>query len=151
MVIQDEWKKPETILYYDYMKGGVDIVDLLSTMASIKVKTKPWSNIVVLLILDTARTYGRTFFSEYSRKSLFNHEFTGRLGKALVIRFINQYYANSFVLHISFIYRFTVYSLCSNRIKSRKWEKWRGNEYLLFMQRENTWRIIRKEGQSPQQ
>ena len=100
--------------------GGVDIVDLLSTMASIKVKTKPWLNIVVLFILDTARTYGRTFFSEYSRKSLFDHEFTGRLGKALVIRFINQYYANSFGLHTSFIYPFTVYSLCSNRIKSRK-------------------------------
>lgn len=46
-LIKNERNEPEPIVYYNYMKGGVDIVDLLSTMASIKVKAKRWSNIVL--------------------------------------------------------------------------------------------------------
>lgn len=46
-LIKDERNKPESIFYCDYIKDGVDIVDLFSAMASIKVKTKRWSNIVL--------------------------------------------------------------------------------------------------------
>ena len=46
-LIKNERNELEPIVYYNYLKGGVDIVDLLSTMASIKVKAKRWSNIVL--------------------------------------------------------------------------------------------------------
>ena len=107
-LIKNERNEPEPIVYYNYMKGGVDIVDLLSTMASIKVKAKRWSNIVLSSFLKLEETNGGTLFNKCNEKYISNLEFNGRLGKALVIPFIQQWYANSIGLHISVIHPFIV-------------------------------------------
>ena len=41
-VSKDQWAKVHPIVYYDHMKGGVDVEDLISAMASTWVKNKRW-------------------------------------------------------------------------------------------------------------
>ena len=42
-VSKDQRKKPDPIVYYDHMKGGVDVVDLVPIGASTRAKTKRWT------------------------------------------------------------------------------------------------------------
>ena len=63
-VSKDERRKPEALVYYDYMKGGVDVVDLVSTMLSTRVKNKHWP------------LNALTLYNEINRERLSNFEFT---------------------------------------------------------------------------
>ena len=90
-VSRDERLKPHPIVYYDHMKGGVDIVDLLSTMLSTRVKSRKWTMNAFAFLLDTVRTNSKRLFKECCKeKNLTNFEFTWRLGKELVSPFIQQ-------------------------------------------------------------
>ncbi len=91
-ISKDERKKPEPIVYYDHMKGGVDIVDLLSTMLSTRCKTRRWPCNANFFILDTVRTNTRTLYNECNKEKLSNFEFTWQLAKELVSPLIQQRY-----------------------------------------------------------
>ena len=93
-ISKDERKKPAPIVYYDHMKGGVAIVDLLSTMLSTRFQTKRWPCNANFFICDSVRTNARTVYNECNRLNLSNFEFTWMLGKELVLPFIQQRYAN---------------------------------------------------------
>ena len=54
-VTKDHRKKPQVLTMYDHTKGGVYVVDLLSTSHSTRIKTKRWSLNALAFIFDTCR------------------------------------------------------------------------------------------------
>ena len=57
-VSKDQWAKVHPIVYYDHMKGGVDVEDLISAMASTWVKNKRWmDNECSLFMLERYEIY----------------------------------------------------------------------------------------------
>lgn len=90
LVSHDERVKPAPIVYYDHMKGGVDIVDLLSCMNSTRFKTPRWTMNALAFLLDTVRTNARTLYNEINNTKLSNFQFTWNLGKQLVMPFIQM-------------------------------------------------------------
>ena len=52
-VTNDQRKKPQIHSMYDHTKGGVDVVDLLSTSHSTRIKSKRWPINAFAFILDT--------------------------------------------------------------------------------------------------
>ena len=91
-VTKDERKKPSPILYYDHLKGEVDVVDLCSTILMTRSKNKRWVFNATLFILDTGRTNPKILYNEINMKKLSNFDFTWKLGKGLVLPYIQQRY-----------------------------------------------------------
>ena len=54
-VTKDQLKKPQVHTFYDHTKGGVDVVDLLSTSHSTRIKSKRWPLNAFAFILDTGQ------------------------------------------------------------------------------------------------
>ena len=101
-VTNDQRNKPQIHSMYDHMKGGVDVVDLLSTSHSTRIKSKRWPINAFAFILDTCRTNAKTIFQD-NGKPLSNFEFTYAIGKGLVLPAIQQRYANSNGLQIAVV------------------------------------------------
>ena len=83
-VTKDQRRKPNVIVFYDYTKGGVDVVDLIAKMST-RIKNKRWIINSLAFVLDTARTNAKTIFMENTKSNISNFEFTWNLGKALVL------------------------------------------------------------------
>ena len=97
-VSQDKRTKPQPIVYYDHMKGGVDVVDFITAVASTRVKSKRWTINALAYTLDTVRTNSKTLFNEVNCarnpefKPLSTFEFTWELGRALALPWIQERY-----------------------------------------------------------
>ena len=87
-VSKDLRTKPEPLVYYDHMKGGVDVIDLVSLGATTRAKTKRWTLNANWFLCDTLKTNAKTLFNEINSEKLSNFEFTWKLGKELVTPFI---------------------------------------------------------------
>ena len=83
-ITKDVRLKPNVIVFYDYTKGGVDVVDLLAKMST-RLKNKRWVINALAFVLDTVRTNAKTIYMENTKKKITNFEFTWNLGKALVL------------------------------------------------------------------
>ena len=95
-VIKDERRKPDVYVTYDHTKGGVDIVDLIYTHNSTRIKQKRWPLNTFAFLLNTTHTNAITILSEsQSHVKLPSFEFTYRLGKMLVFPNIDRRYSNS--------------------------------------------------------
>ena len=94
-VTKDERRKPDIHKLYDHTKGGVDVVNLISTSCTTRIKNKKWSINASAFILDTVRTNAKTILQESTAKlNMSNFEFTYALGKLLVLPQIERRYAN---------------------------------------------------------
>ena len=82
-VTKDEKRKPQVHTLYDHTKGGVDVVDLVSSNCSTRIKSKRWPLNSLASILDTARTNANTILKENNVK-MSTHEFTYQLFKSSV-------------------------------------------------------------------
>lgn len=95
-VTKDERRKPNIHTFYDYTKGGVDVVDLVSSHNTTKMKVKRWPLNALAFILDTVRTNAKTILGESANPSILSSfEFTYQLGKLLVIPNIQRRYENN--------------------------------------------------------
>ena len=83
-VANDQRKKPQIHSMYDHTKGDIDVVDLLSTSHSTRIKPKRWPINTFAFILDTCRTNAKTILQD-NDKPLSNFEFTYAIGKGLVL------------------------------------------------------------------
>ena len=101
-VTNDQRKKPQIHSMYDHAKGGVDVVDLLSTSHSTRIKSKRWPINAFAFILNTCRTNTKTILQD-NDKPLSNFEFTYAIGKGLVLPAIQRRYANSNGLQIAVV------------------------------------------------
>ena len=86
----DERKKPHVMVFYDKMKGGIDVVDYISSFISTQMKSKRWTMNTFAYSLDTARTNALTLFKEVHTHSPSNFTFTWNLGKALVFPHVQR-------------------------------------------------------------
>ena len=87
---------------YDHTKGGVDIVDLLSTNHLTRIKSKRWPLNALAFVLDTCRTNAKTILGDNNIK-VTDFEFTYELGKALVLPSIQQQSENPNGLQIQIL------------------------------------------------
>ena len=79
-VTKDIRRKPQVLTFYDHTKGGVDVVDLISSSLSTRVKSKRWPINCSSFLLDTVRNNSMTI-SRNNGVSFTNHEFTYQLGR----------------------------------------------------------------------
>ena len=98
-VTGDQRLKPQVHTMYDHTKGGVDIVDLMSTMHSTRIKCRRWPINVLAFLLDTARTNAKTILQDNNVK-MSNFQFTYELGKALCLPLIKRRYESNNGLQI---------------------------------------------------
>ena len=91
-ISQDQPLNPKPIVYHDHMKGGVDVVDLVSIGATTRSKTRRWPVNANSFLCDTVKTNSRTLYNEINNNKLTNFEFTFQLAKKLVLPFIQQRY-----------------------------------------------------------
>ena len=101
-VTNDQRKKPQIHSMFDHTKGGVDVVDLLSTSHSTRIKSKRWPINAIAFILDTCQTNAKTILQD-NGKPLSNFEFTYAIRKGLVLPAIQRRYANSNGLQIAVV------------------------------------------------
>ena len=94
-VTKDEWKKPDIHKLYDHTKGDVDVVDLISTSCTTRIKNERWPLNAFAFILDTDQTNAKTIHQDSTGKlKTSNFEFTYALGILLVLPEIERTYAN---------------------------------------------------------
>ena len=90
---KDQQKKPRIHTVYDSTKGGVDVIDLLLTTHSTRIKSRRWPLNALEFILDTGRSNAKTIFQDNGIK-LTNFEMTcNNLGKELVLPAIIRRYS----------------------------------------------------------
>ena len=87
-------KKTDVMIFYDKSKGGLDVVDLISSSITTRMKTKRWPMNAFAFSLDTARTNARTLFNELREDSTSesNFHFSWNLGKSLILPQIEKRY-----------------------------------------------------------
>ena len=90
-ITRDERMKPNVNCFYDHTKGGVDVVDLISSSLSTRIKCKKWPINCLAFLLHTVRTNAKTILHE-NGYSMTNYEFTYQLGKSLVVPNVERRY-----------------------------------------------------------
>ena len=103
-VTNDKQKKPHVHVMYDHIKGGVDIVDLLSTIRSTRIKSKRWSLNALVFVLGTCRTNAKTIVGDNDIQ-VTNFEFRYELSKALVLPSIQRRFKNQNSLQIKILHK----------------------------------------------
>ena len=84
-VTKDQRVKPNVHNFY-HTKRGVDVVDLVSTHNTTKMKNWRWPIDALPFVLDTVRTNAKTILAESSNPATTSFfEFTCTLGKLLVL------------------------------------------------------------------
>ena len=94
--------KPQPIVFYNYTKGGVDIVDLLSSSLSTRIKSKR-----LVFLLDTVRTNSRTIYLERKDTNISNFQYNWILGKSLVLPHMQRRFKNPVGLQASVLQKMT--------------------------------------------
>ena len=103
-VTKDVRRKPSVHTFYDYTKGGVDVVDLLSSHSTTKMKVKRWPLNALAFILDTVRSNAKCILSEVQPdKQMTTFAFTWELGKMLTLPLVQRRYENVKGLRIELI------------------------------------------------
>ena len=93
-VTKDKRRNRQAHTFYDHTKDGVDVVDLISSNCSTRIKSKRWPLNSLAFILDTERTYANTILKENNLK-MSTHEFTYQLARALCLPSVQHRYDSS--------------------------------------------------------
>ena len=113
-ISRDLRTKPQPIVFYDYTKGGVDIVDLLSSSLSTRIKSKRWTINALVFLLDTVRTNSRTIYLERKDTNISNFQYTWKLGKSLVLPHMQRRFNNPVGLQASVMQKMWAYEWHNN-------------------------------------
>ena len=90
-VTRDERMKPNVHCFYDHTKGGVDVVDLISSSLSTRIKCKRWPINCLAFLLDTVQTNAKTILHE-NGYLMTKNEFTYQLGKSPIAPNVERRY-----------------------------------------------------------
>ena len=95
-VTKDQRAKPSVHTFYDHTKGGVDVVDLVSSHNTTKIKNRRWPINALAFVLDIVRTNAKTTLAESSNPAApSSFEFTYSSGKLLVLPHLQRRYRDS--------------------------------------------------------
>ena len=62
-VTKDEKKKPQIFKFYDFSKGGTDLIDQRTGKYTTSIKSNKWTKKAICFMLDVARTNSQTIFA----------------------------------------------------------------------------------------
>ena len=93
-VTKDERRKPLVHTFYDHTKGSVDVVDLISSNWSTRIKSKRWPLNNLAFIFDTARTNANTILKESNAK-MSTHELTYQFARDLYLPSVQRRHDSS--------------------------------------------------------
>ena len=94
-VMKDSKLKPDVLKFYDHTKGGVDLVDLISSDSSTQMKYAKWTINTLAFVLDTIRTNAYTIMHENCPdKKISTFEFSWLLGKSLIVSHVHRRFQN---------------------------------------------------------
>ena len=92
---RDKRCKPESVVLCNHKKAGVDVVDLVLTQSTTRIKHKRRFMNALDFVLDTVRTNAKTILQEFaSQVKTSSFGFTSTLGKMLVPLLIEQRYVS---------------------------------------------------------
>ena len=91
-VITDEQCKPDSDVLYNNTKGGLDVIDLVSTHNTTMLMHKSWQINTLAFVLDTIRTNAKTILQESVSQKMINFDFIYTLGKMLVVPYTQRIY-----------------------------------------------------------
>ena len=74
VTIDDGKKKPAIIKFYDFTKGGTDIVDQINDFHTCRTQTYRWDLVVLFYILDTIKTNSKTVWCLKNNKDISSSE-----------------------------------------------------------------------------
>ena len=103
VTIDDGKKKPSIIKFYDFTKGGTDIVDQINDFYTCRSQSYRWDLVVLFYILDTVRTNAKTVWCLKNKKDLSkinSFRFGWDLANSLVKPFIESRCINGLPSHI---------------------------------------------------
>ena len=63
-ITRDSRKKPNVITLYDCTKGGVDVMDMISSNLSTRIQSRRWPLNALAFVLDTARSNAQTILKD---------------------------------------------------------------------------------------
>ena len=95
-VSKNQRTKPQAIVYYDSMKGGVDVVDFISAAASTRIESERWTINALSYTLDTVHTNSKNLDNKVNKakgtsfKQLSTFEFTWELGQGLALPWTHE-------------------------------------------------------------
>lgn len=103
-VTKNEKPKLDMHVIYNHTKGGVGIVDLISTHNLARMKLKRWPQNTFAFLVDTTCNNAKTILSEWqSYAKLSDFEFTYCLSEILVLPNIDRRYSTSNDLSIDLV------------------------------------------------
>ena len=91
--IDDGKEKPQTIKFYDFTKGGTDIVDQLNDYYTTRSKSCRWVMVALSYMLDTARVNGKTVWclkNDSDISSTSSYDFGWNFAKALALTHVQR-------------------------------------------------------------
>ena len=101
---KDQQQKTHVHTMYDHTKGGVDVVDFLSTNHLTKIKSKRWPVNVLPFVLDTCSSNVKYILRD-NNIQFTNLKFTYTLGKLLVLPCIQRWFEKSNSTQIGLVNR----------------------------------------------
>ena len=83
-VTKVERRRRQVHTFCNHTNSGLDVVDLISSHMSTRIKSKRWPMNCLAFILDTARTNANTILSD-NKVKMTSHEFIYQLAKSLFL------------------------------------------------------------------
>ena len=94
-VTKDSNLKPDVLKFYDHTKGGVDVVDLISSHSSTRMKSAKWTINVLAFVLLTIGTNAYTIMRQNCPdKKISTFEFSWLLRKSLIVSHVHRRFQN---------------------------------------------------------
>jgi len=83
-----EKKNPETLRYYNHTKGGVDVIDQMSRMYSVRSQTRRWPVHVFYNVLDLSMIHAHTIFRMVTNQKIKRRQFILKICDELAAPYI---------------------------------------------------------------
>ena len=105
-ITRDSRKKPNVITLYDCTKGGVDVMDMISSNLSTRIQSRRWPLNVLAFVLDTARSNAQTILKDNNNDgNRSSFQFAWEIGESLIRPHILSRYKNPVGLQVPVLKR----------------------------------------------
>ena len=102
----DSRKKPNVITLYDCTKGGVDVMDMISSNLSTRIQSRRWLLNALAFVLDTARSNAQTILKDNNNDgNRSSFQFAWEIGESLIRPHILSRYKNPVGLQVPVLKR----------------------------------------------
>ena len=105
-ITRDSRKKPNVITLYDCTKGGVDVMDMISSNLSTRIQSRRWPLNALASVLDTARSNAQTILKDNNNDgNRSSFQFAWEIGESLIRPHILSRYKNPVGLQVPVLKR----------------------------------------------